>query len=110
MKADGIRKPMFCVAILAPLMLVQAQVADRRDGKKPPPKFEDFPVAESWHGSSAPVKLTSPSERMFRTQLGEAAKKPPDFAGHYRFTDWGCGTRCSAGGSADGTGFSSTLG
>ena len=43
------------------------------------PRFEDYPVADQWHGISAPVKLTTPSERMFRTRLTEASKEPPNF-------------------------------
>lgn len=38
---------------------------------------------------------------MFRTNLTNAAKEPPNFAGHYRFTFWGCGTSCGAGALID---------
>ena len=34
---------------------------------------------------------------MFRTQLINAAKEPPDFAGHYRFALWGCGSIAAPG-------------
>jgi len=47
------------------------------------------------------VEFKSPSERLFRTQIKEAAKKPPDFAGHYRFAMWGCGTGCVGGAIID---------
>ncbi len=33
--------------------------------------------------------------RMFRTNLRNAAKEGVNFAGHYVFTGWGCGTNCS---------------
>lgn len=64
-------------------------------------EIEDYPVAEKWTGPAAPVKLTSPLKRLFRTNLREAAKKPPNFAGHYSFTYWGCGTRCVGGAIVD---------
>lgn len=32
---------------------------------------------------------------MFRTNLRNAAKEGVNFAGHYIFTTWGCGTNCS---------------
>jgi hypothetical protein len=38
---------------------------------------------------------------MFRTQLTNAAKEPPTFAGHYRVTFLGCGSNCSAGALID---------
>ena len=65
------------------------------------PRFEDFPVSGTWSGPNAPVRLSTSSERMFRTRLGDAAKKPPDFAGHYRFAGWGCGSACAAGAIID---------
>jgi len=65
------------------------------------PRFEDYPVPEKWQGPAAPVKLTTASERMFATRLREASKQPPDFAGHYRFAGWGCGSACAAGAIID---------
>jgi len=67
----------------------------------PVPRFEDYPVAGSWHQVPALLKLTTRSERMFRTNLENAAKEPPNFAGHYRITYWGCGSLCSAGAMID---------
>ena len=68
---------------------------------KHPPRFEDFPVTEKWNQPPAPLKLVTRSERMFRTQLTNAAKEPPNFAGHYRITSWGCGSECGAGAVVD---------
>jgi hypothetical protein len=65
------------------------------------PRFEDYPVAEKWEGPAAPVKLTTASERLFVTRLTAASKEPPDFAGHYRFAGWGCGSICAAGAIID---------
>ena len=69
--------------------------------KQHPPRFEAFPVAEKWNKSPASLKLTSRSERMFRLRLANAAKEPPNFAGRYRFTTWGCGSECISGAIVD---------
>jgi hypothetical protein len=61
-----------------------------------PPRFEDYPSPANWRAPAVPVKLITPSERMFRTRLTEAARQPPNFAGHYRITYWGCGSNCAA--------------
>lgn len=86
--AGIVRVALLCSAILG------AQTAR-------PPRFEDYPVTEVWQGVAAPLKLTTRSERMFRTQLTEAAKQAPDFAGHYKFAGWGCGSACAAGAIID---------
>jgi hypothetical protein len=65
------------------------------------PRFGDYPAQADWHGSAASIKLITRSERMFRTRLTEAAKEPPDFAGHYKFAGWGCGSLCGAGAIID---------
>jgi len=88
-----------CYAVSVALicsMLAQAQ-ATKPSKETPRPRFEDYPVSESWQGPAASVEFKSPSERVFRTQIKEAAKKPPNFAGHYRFAIWGCGTGCAGG-------------
>jgi hypothetical protein len=61
-----------------------------------PPRFEDYPVKELWQGQPPRLKLPTRSERMFRTNLTNAAKGQPNFAGYYRVTYWGCGSNCSA--------------
>jgi hypothetical protein len=38
---------------------------------------------------------------MFRTNFKEASRQPPNFAGHFRVTTWGCGTACLDGGIVD---------
>src|SRR5579884_4240409 len=48
------------------------------------PRFKDYPV-ELWHRRTVPPKIKSSDERLFRTKIANAAKEPPDFAGHYRF-------------------------
>lgn len=66
------------------------------------PKWEDYPTSEPiWKGPNAAPKLVRADERMFQTRITNAAKEPPDFAGHYRFADWGCGSVCAAGALID---------
>jgi hypothetical protein len=81
------------------LNLLHAEAAD--SGQPKIPRFEDYPANEEWQGPLAAVKLVTASERMFVTRLTEAAKQPPDFAGHYRFAGWGCGSVCAAGAIVD---------
>lgn len=85
---------------LACAILVQAQ-GTKSNKRITRPRFEDYPVSETWQGPAAPLEFKSRSERLFRTQIREAAKKPPDFAGHYRFAIWGCGTWCVGGAIID---------
>lgn len=93
------RFPMLSLALLLSLPL-QAKVSNRV-GNGNMPRFEDYPAGSAWRGVAAPVKLASPAERMFRTNLTRAAKEPANFAAHYRITQWGCGTDCVAGALID---------
>lgn len=81
----------FWLFILLPLVAASQSI----------PQWQDFRVSTIWKGTNAPVKLARKDERMFRTRLTEAAKEPPDFAGHYRFVGWGCGSTCAAGALID---------
>jgi len=67
--------------------------------EKPPNwsfKFEDYPAAADFKGKPAAPILVTKTDRMFRTQIREAAKKGPNFAGHYTVAEWGCGSGCVA--------------
>jgi hypothetical protein len=81
-------------------LVALAALANAQTSAHWPPRFEDYPV-DKWTGTPAPLKLTTRSERMFRTQLTNAAKMPPDFAGRYQFPGWGCGSVCAAGAIID---------
>jgi hypothetical protein len=56
-------------------------------------KFVDFP-ASIFTGKPAKVRLEGSGDRLFRTRLREAARKGPDFAGHFTVAQWGCGSGC----------------
>lgn len=58
------------------------------------PTFEDLPANQEFHGQPAPVRTRTAGQRMFRTVIEESEKKGPNFAGHYRIAEWGCGTGC----------------
>ena len=77
------------------LLAVHAQSPKRR------PRFDDYPVPRIWTGKAAPINLMLPAERMFKTRLTNAASAVANFADHYRFTSWGCGSECAAGAFVD---------
>ncbi len=59
------------------------------------PKFEDFPAPGPYVVATPKVDLHShPQATRFRTILTRAAKEGPNFAGHFRVVEWGCGTGC----------------
>src|SRR5579864_7688798 len=66
-----------------------------------PPRFEDFPAPKGWKGPPVAIKLRNRSEALFRGPLLEAAREPPNFASHYRFTMWLCGSACLSGAIVD---------
>jgi len=95
------RSLLLALAIVTGSLVLRAYPQRTLERAKMIPRFEDYPVTEVWRGIPAPVKLGTPAEHMFRTELKTAAKEPPNFAGHYRVTQWGCGTRCAAGALID---------
>ncbi|HVZ28841.1 MAG TPA: hypothetical protein VG839_00505 [Asticcacaulis sp.] len=57
------------------------------------PQFATYP-AKAWSGHPATLVITGKSAKLFRTQLREQAPSGPDFAGHYKIAQWGCGAGC----------------
>lgn len=80
LKGD-VMKTLFCLLVLALPCAAQGV-----------PKFKDYP-AEAFTGSPAAPVITKDVED-FRAQFVEAAKEPPNFAGHYRIMKFGCGSSC----------------
>jgi hypothetical protein len=64
-----------------------SQAPDRKGS----PQFEQYPINRNWSGAAAPIRFKTYSDRLFRTQFRDEAKEPPNFAGHFRVTSWGCG-------------------
>jgi hypothetical protein len=56
--------------------------------------FARFPVHRLYRGKPAQPKLTTPTQREFRTVLRNGAKKGPNFAGQFTVVEWGCGSNC----------------
>jgi hypothetical protein len=77
------------VATIAIALLWQCNL----NGADSPPRFEDYPAAEVWHGKNAPIILGK-NDRRYRTRLRLAANERPNFANHYILTTWGCGAEC----------------
>lgn len=61
------------------------------------PRFEAHPVTDTFTGTPAAVDLSSAEgARRFRTVLVDGAAQGPNFAGHYTFVQWGCGSPCQS--------------
>lgn len=58
------------------------------------PRFDDFKVVGETAFSPAKIKISGAKSREFSTALREAAHEAPNFAGHYIFTEIGCGASC----------------
>lgn len=65
--------------------------------KVSPPQFSAYAVDNAYVGNPANVVLATEAERMYRTRLREASHSPPNFAGDYVLTTWGCGSSCVTG-------------
>jgi len=61
------------------------------------PKFADYKVKVSKAKPKSIVFRGNKDARMFRTRLRDARKGGVNFAGHFIFTTWGCGTSCAYG-------------
>lgn len=56
--------------------------------------FHEYPAAVL-HGRPARPKLDTQIAKDHITRISKAALEGPNFAGHYRVVDWGCGSSCS---------------
>lgn len=60
-----------------------------------PPTFEQYATTDTLTGPPAPLDYSgNPDARRFRSQL--AGWTTADFAGHFVFVVWGCGTNCTS--------------
>jgi hypothetical protein len=65
------------------------------------PEFGDYKVKVST-AQPKPIKFAGNKDaRMFRTRLTEARNEGVNFAGHFIFASWGCGTSCLQGAIID---------
>jgi hypothetical protein len=57
-------------------------------------KFEGYPATDLLKGPPAKPILRG-WHRNYRTRIREAAAEGPDFAGHFKIAEWGCGSGCA---------------
>src|SRR5919109_5383372 len=93
---DAIRLAIITLLIVSSL---NAQLPSAN--QKRAPRLEDYPVSDGYNGSPAPLKLTKLDEMQIRERLTDYSKRVANFAGHYEFVMWGCGTNCTAGAIVD---------
>lgn len=68
---------------------------DKVVARKDAPRFSSYPAAV-YKGRAAEVKIDSKWSRNYRTMLRESVKENgANFAGHYTFATWFCGTNCN---------------
>ena len=57
--------------------------------------FSDFKVDKTSHSIKAPLQISKESDLWeFRTRIRNGYDAPVNFAGHYCFIMWGCGSSC----------------
>jgi hypothetical protein len=76
------------------MLALFAQTAPTALSAEKLPVFSDFPAQQNFTGIPAMPMLRTAGQRLLRTQIREAARKGPNFAGHYTIAEWGCGTSC----------------
>jgi hypothetical protein len=64
------------------------------------PRFKDYP-ASSFSSRTAKLHLEGAKSRQYATMLRAAARRKPDFAGHFVLASWGCGASCTMSAAID---------
>lgn len=72
------------------------------------PQFRNFPALTFHQGPNAQVNLSGAAWN-YRTRILAASRIPPNFAGRYIVTTWGCGTTCQTGAVIDAVSGQATL-
>ncbi|MFA6597290.1 MAG: hypothetical protein WCS69_06175 [Ignavibacteriaceae bacterium] len=84
-----------CISIFSTSNSQDTSINKQKEHKFP--SFDDFPILDTFKGIPAKVDLSSnPYAKKFRTVLREGAKIGPNFAGHFRLVEWGCGSSCQS--------------
>jgi hypothetical protein len=83
------------VAAIGVIVTLPLDAADQSTAILP---FDQYRVPPSalFKGTPAPPQFKTSGQRTFRTVIREAAQRGPNFAGHYRIAEWGCGTGCES--------------
>jgi hypothetical protein len=64
------------------------------------PRFDNF-RATSFSGRTGKVHLVDAKSFQYATILRDAARRKPNFAGHYVLASWGCGASCTMSAAID---------
>ena len=67
----------------------------------PAPMFQAYAVKSVFTGRPARIRLTDADAKRYTTILRQAARRKPNFAGHYVLASWGCGASCSMSAAVD---------
>lgn len=89
-----------CASIAVFALILTFTQAAAEPGKTDPPRFEEYSVATTYEGKSAPLILAT-EDRLYRTRLKRGARERVNFAGHYILAVWGCGASCRMGAAID---------
>ena len=83
------------VALAAILMSVSSLYSQSKQcGVPKPPLFSGFGVSTKLKGKPALPILRTAREHEYRTTIRSAAKRRPNFDGHYAIARYACGTGC----------------
>ncbi len=88
------RGPFIAGILLLVSATTGAQSVGQSSGTADAWAFQRYPVAIDFRGKPAEPLLVTPREHAYRTVIRAAARKGPNFAGHYTLAQWGCGSPC----------------
>jgi hypothetical protein len=68
-------------------------------------QFHNYAVKDAniFHGQPATPQIVKKEHLTFRTAITDAARKGPNFAGHYSVAVWDCGSECTSAAIVDET-------
>jgi hypothetical protein len=87
-------------------LLTALSAQDQSQTVGPKPRFEDYLVADVFHGTPAAPQLVTPVQQTYRIVIREGVTKGSgvfrdgkehpgaNFAGHYIAIEWSCGSPC----------------
>lgn len=82
------------VALFIPAAIVLAANSSKKESSCYP-TFSEYTVNEVFTGKRVPPNINQSYQvHSFRTVIREGSEGPPNFAGHYRIVQWGCGSPC----------------
>lgn len=85
---------------MRPNALIAIVLAAPSAGAVAAPHFNDYP-ATSFSDRTGKIRLEEAKSREYATMLRDAARRKPDFAGHYILASWGCGASCTMSAAID---------